>query len=144
MKIYLRDGRAPVPMQEATSRIMSANKGKNTNPEILLRKGLWQKNVKGYRLHPKRIPGRPDIAFIHKKIAIFINGCFWHRCPHCKLPIPNSNSEFWENKFQKNLERDKRKIRELKKLGWKTITVWECQMKKDSNKIVEKLKRKLS
>ena len=77
-KEYIRDGRSPVPKKEATSKVMSANKGKDTNPELLLRKELWKNNIKGYRLHWKKVPGSPDIAFPKKKLAIFINGCFWH------------------------------------------------------------------
>ena len=143
MKSYLRDGRAPIPNKEAISRVMSANKGKNTKPELILRKALWSKGIRGYRLHPKNIPGKPDIAFTKRKMGIFINGCFWHRCPHCTLPLPKSNTSFWENKFEKNQERDTRKIKQLKKLGWKAFTAWECQIKYHLNDIVEKLEKNL-
>lgn len=127
-KQYIRDKRSPIPTNESVSKIMSSNKAKNTKPELLVRKALWQNGLRGYRLHPKNIPGKPDIAFIGKKIAIFVNGCYWHRCPKCNYPIPKSNSEFWENKFSKNIERDKRKVKELEELGWKVITIWECKL----------------
>ncbi len=140
-KTYLRDGRAPIPIKEVTSRVMSANKAKNTKPEIILRKAIWSNGLRGYRLHSKNIPGSPDITFAKRKLGIFINGCFWHRCPHCILPMPKSNIAFWQNKFQKNLERDIRKIKEVKKLGWKIITIWECQIKKNLEKQVDKIKR---
>ncbi len=141
MRIYLRDGRAPVPIKEATSRVMSANKSKNTNPELAFRKALREKGIKGYRLHPKNVPGRPDISFTRRKIAIFINGCFWHKCPHCMLPMPKSNFEFWKNKFEKNVERDKMKIKQLKSKGWKIITIWECQIKSTLEKQINKILR---
>lgn len=130
-KQYIRDGRAPIPEKEITSKIMSSIKGKNTKPELKLRKALWHSGVKGYRLHWKKVPGRPDIAFPGKKLAIFVNGCFWHRCPYCNPSKPKSNTEFWEKKFEKNISRDKEKVRELEKLGWKVITIWECKIKTD-------------
>ncbi len=141
MNTYLRDGRAPIPDTEITSKIMSANKGKNTRPEIIFRKALWNSGIKGYRLHPKHIPGRPDIVFTKKRIGIFINGCYWHRCPYCELPMPKTNTVFWKHKFQKNSERDKRKIKELEKLGWNIITIWECNIKKHIEKQLRKIKR---
>jgi DNA mismatch endonuclease (patch repair protein) len=78
--MYVRDKRSPVPKNEAVSRVMSANRAKNTKPELLLRKALWQAGARGYRLHYKRVPGRPDISFVSKKVAIFVNGCYWRRC----------------------------------------------------------------
>ena len=128
-KTYIRDGRAPIPEKESTSRVMSANKAKNTSPEIFFRKALWSNGIKGYRLHWKKAPGRPDIAFPSKKIAIFVNGCYWHRCPHCKPHMPKSNVDFWEEKFRKNKNRDIKKEKDLKKEGWKVFTVWECEIK---------------
>jgi len=130
-KNYTRDKRSPLPSSEAVSNIMSRNKAKNTKPELILRKSLWKYGLKGYRMHPKNIPGKPDIAFISRKIAIFINGCFWHRCPNCNYGLPKHNRQFWEDKFNKNIIRDKKKIEQLKEMGWIVITVWECQLKKD-------------
>lgn len=81
--MYSRDKRSPVPKNDTVSRVMSANRAKNSKPEVRLRKALWHAGLKGYRLHHKRIPGRPDISFVGKKLAIFVHGCFWHRCPKC-------------------------------------------------------------
>ena len=77
--MYIRDKRSPTPTSETVSRVMSANLAKNSKPELQLRKALWRANLKGYRLHYKRVPDRPDISFVGKKLAIFVHGCFWLR-----------------------------------------------------------------
>ncbi|HVT83697.1 MAG TPA: very short patch repair endonuclease [Chitinophagaceae bacterium] len=125
----MRDKRSPVPKNENVSRVMSANKAKDTKPEIILRKALWKAGLRGYRVNYKKLPGRPDIAFVSKKVAIFVHGCFWHRCPYCNYPLPKNNTRFWKEKFKKNVERDERKIKELQKLGWQVIVIWECELK---------------
>ncbi len=107
---------------------MQANRGKDTGPELKLRKLLREAGYSGYRLHWKKAPGRPDIAYPGRRVAIFVNGCFWHRCPHCNPPTPKSNREFWEAKFAANAERDARKNAELVAAGWTVLTVWECQI----------------
>jgi len=139
-KKYLRDGRAPIPKKAATSRVMSANKAKDTKPELLLRKALFHNGLSGYRIHWKKVPGRPDIAYPGKRIAIFVNGCYWHRCPNCEPSFPKTNVEFWENKFQKNMERDERKKRELEEAGWKIFVFWECKIKEDVGSCVEQVR----
>lgn len=137
---YLRDGRAPIPDSEGTSKVMSANRGKDTAPEIILRTALRQNGMSGYRLHWKNAPGRPDIAYPGKRVAVFTNGCFWHRCPSCDLPLPKSHTDFWREKFERNRERDKRKLLELKEAGWTTIVVWECQIKDDLESVVDDIR----
>src|SRR5208283_280219 len=139
--IYLRDGRAPIPKREITSRIMSAIKSKNTKPELLLRKALWSGGIKGYRLHWQNIPGRPDICYVGKRVAIFVHGCYWHRCPNCKLKIPKSHSMFWKQKFLANIKRDQKKSKILEKDGWRVLVLWECQVTNDIKYCVEKIKR---
>jgi len=140
IKEYIRDGRAPIPVKESTSRIMSSIKDRDTKPELILRKALWHNGIKGYRIHWKKVPGRPDIAFPGKKLAVFVNGCFWHRCPFCKPPMPKSHSDFWTNKFNKNIKRDQGKIDQLKKIGWETMIIWECQLKNNDIAHVDKIK----
>lgn len=140
-KKYIRDKRSPKPLNEVVSKVMSANKDSNTKPEITIRKALWKNGIRGYRLHWKKVPGRPDIAFPSRKIAIFINGCYWHRCPNCNPSTPKTNVEFWKNKFKKNKERDNRKIKELEKLNWNVLVIWECEIKKDTSICVEKIKK---
>jgi len=111
---------------------MQANKRKDTKPELAMRTILRDGGFPGYRLQWKKVPGRPDIAYPGRKIAIFVNGCFWHRCPTCNLPMPKSNQEFWTMKFTKNKERDQRKIAELESLGWRVFVVWECELKEEN------------
>lgn len=107
---------------------MQGNRGKDTGPELRLRRLLREAGHPGYRLHWNKAPGHPDIAYPGRKIAIFVNGCFWHRCPHCSPPVPKSNAGFWEAKFAANQERDARKARELEAAGWRVVTVWECRI----------------
>jgi DNA mismatch endonuclease, patch repair protein len=140
-KVYLRDGRAPIPKREVTSKVMSSIRAKNTKPEIALRKALWKNGLQGYRLHWKKVAGRPDIAYPKRKIAIFVNGCYWHRCPHCNPSFPKTNKNFWQKKFQDNAERDQRKNKELKKDGWIVIVVWECQIKDNMNRVIHKIEK---
>lgn len=136
---YLRDGRAPVPVNENISKSMRSNKGKNTKPELVFRKALRDNGMSGYRIHWK-IPGKPDVAYPGRKIAVFVNGCFWHRCPYCNLSLPKSNVEFWKNKFDRNVERDGRNTRILEEDGWTVLTFWECEVKKDLPGTVERLR----
>ncbi len=144
IKKYIRDGRAPIPVNEAISEIMSSIKDRNTKPELILRKALWNNGVRGYRLHWKKVPGRPDIAFPGKKIAVFVNGCFWHRCPHCDPPMPKSNTNFWSKKLHDNKERDQRKLDQLNEAGWSLLIIWECQLESNCMVYVEKIKRNLN
>lgn len=108
---------------------MQGNKRANTKPELLVRQRLRAAGLAGYRLQWK-VPGRPDVAWPGKRVALFINGCFWHRCPRCNLPLPKSNVEYWVVKFQRNVERDERSLRELEEAGWTVHVLWECQLKK--------------
>lgn len=137
---YIRDGRAPIPKSNTTSKVMSANVGKNTKPELALRKALRSIGLPGYRLHWKKAPGRPDITYPRHKVAIFVHGCFWHRCPHCDLPLPKSHTDFWSKKFERNKERDKAKILALESDDWKVLVFWECEIKKDVKRCTEKVK----
>jgi len=140
LKSYIRDKRSPSPTHKHTSKVMSSNKAKDTTPELFFRSLLIENHLKGYRLHWKKVPGRPDISFTTKKIAIFINGCYWHRCPTCKLSLPKSNSKFWKNKFEKNVQRDKIKNSQLEDIGCKVFTIWECELKKNYEQSKSKIK----
>lgn len=109
---------------------MQANKSKDTKPELVVRARLREAGYTGYRLHWKKAPGKPDICFPGRRVAIFVNGCFWHRCPHCALPLPKSNVEFWRAKFARNRARDARDHALLVQDGWTVIVVWECMLKR--------------
>lgn len=138
----LRDSRSPVSSSDVASRVMSANRSKNTKPELFFRESLWACGFRGYRVHPKDVPGRPDLGFSKHKFAVFIHGCFWHRCPNCQLPLPKSNRAFWKEKFANNRARDRRKESEFKQLGWMIMTVWECEI--SSKEKLRMIHRKLT
>jgi DNA mismatch endonuclease (patch repair protein) len=138
MKQFYRDKRSPPASSANASRVMSSIKAKNTKPELIVRRLLWKNGFRGYRLHYK-IAGKPDVVFIKRKIAIFINGCYWHRCRKCNLPVPKSNTFFWEEKFRKNIERDKSKISILKQDGWHVLIFWECELNSSPNVAIEKI-----
>ena len=108
---------------------MSRIKGKNTKPEELVRKYLFSQGFR-YRKNDKRLPGSPEIVLPKYKTVIFVNGCFWHGHEGCKHFVwPKSNEEFWKNKIETNIARDKKKTQVLEELGWRVIVVWECELK---------------
>lgn len=114
---------------ELRSRIMRAVKSHNTTPELKVR-SLVHKLGYRFRLHRKDLPGSPDLAFPGKKKAIFVHGCFWHghRCAR-GARVPKSNTEYWRAKIARNVQRDKRTQKEMAKLGWQMLAIWECQLK---------------
>lgn len=113
---------------------MSRIKGANTKPEEIVRKYLFSRGFR-YRKNDKKLPGTPDIVLPKYKAVIFVNGCFWHGHKDCRyFVIPKTNTDFWLNKINTNIERDKRKQEALKELGWNVIVVWECELK---SKVVE-------
>lgn len=113
---------------EVRSRMMSGIKGKNTRPEVLIRKLLFSRGWR-YRLHYKGLPGKPDLVFPRLKAAVFINGCFWH-VHHCHLfRMPSSRVEFWSAKLERNRLRDAEVRDMLAELGWRHLTIWECALK---------------
>lgn len=124
--------------------IASRIKAKNTTPELRLRRRLWKEGLRGYRLHPKNIPGRPDICFTRYKVAVFVHGCYWHRCSKCNLTLPKSNSEFWKEKFDKNVKRDEKKADELKEKGFAVVVCWECDIKKQIESCIIAIKKALN
>lgn len=123
---------------EQRKRNMSAVKGKNTKPEIAVRKLLHAKGFR-FRLHCKDLPGKPDIVLPKYKTVIFVNGCFWHRHENCKYAsMPSSNVDFWNAKFQENVTRDVIKARQLQEKGWRVIVIWTCEIKNEQA-LTEKL-----
>lgn len=140
---YLRDGRAPIPVDERISALMSRIRGRDTAPELALRHALRALGHVGYRLHYAKAPGRPDIAFVGRRVAVFVHGCFWHGCPHCRPRRPKSNTSFWNAKLDRNKARDKRKARELRGEGWSVVTVWECRLRRDPRREAVRVARAL-
>ncbi len=117
--------------KEKRSQIMSKITGKDTKPELIIRKALFAEGFR-YRLYGKDLPGKPDIVFPSRKKVIFINGCYWHG-HHCKrAALPETNKSFWEKKINGNKERDKQNLAKLKAMGWKTLTIWQCEIKKNT------------
>lgn len=115
---------------EKRSAVMRAVKSRNTKPEIKVRQLLHKAGYR-YRLHRKDLPGKPDIVFPSKKAAIFVHGCFWHQhagCPHADRPA--ANNDYWTKKLNRNMERDKANIIALANEGWRTLILWECEIKK--------------
>lgn len=110
------------------SQRMARIRGKNTRPEVALRKVLHGLGLR-YRLHGSWLPGRPDLVFPRYKAVVFVHGCFWHRHSGCSIAtIPKSNTPFWLDKFEKNVARDTRAIRALEELGWRVFVAWECEL----------------
>jgi len=108
---------------------MSRIRSKDTKPEMIVRKMLYKKGIR-YRLHVKNLPGNPDLSNKKKKFAVFVNGCFWHRHTDCKdFVVPKTRTEWWLEKINKNVQRDKNNIEKLEKGGWKIFVVWECELK---------------
>jgi DNA mismatch endonuclease (patch repair protein) len=109
---------------------MRAIRAKNTKPELVVRQMLRKSGLTGYRLHRKDLPGRPDIAFIGRKRAIFVHGCFWHG-HNCREGSrkPKSRTEYWSPKIVGNRARDERQRQALHEAGWKTMVVWNCELK---------------
>ena len=119
--------------REARSHNMAQIKSRGTKPEITVRRLLHGMGYR-FRLHRRDLPGCPDIAFISKQKAIFVNGCFWHQHPSCsKGRIPDSNREYWVTKLARNAARDAKNAALLAGMGWDVMTVWECQLKQLEN-----------
>ena len=116
--------------KEQRSKNMSHIRSKDTSIELKVRKYLFFLGYR-YRVNYKELPGKPDIVFTKKKIAIFIHGCYWHghNCNSRYAHVSKSNTDYWNTKIQRNQERDKRNIEQLEKDGWKVIVLWECEIK---------------
>jgi DNA mismatch endonuclease (patch repair protein) len=114
------------------SRMMASIKGKNTQPEVRLRKALHAKGIR-FRLHSPNLPGRPDIVFPRFKAVCFVHGCFWHRHKGCRYTTsPRTRPEFWQTKFASNIVRDRQNQEELMLVGWRIAIVWECALRGDA------------
>ncbi len=109
------------------SKMMAAIKGRNTTPELLVRRYLHATGLR-FRLHDRRLPGSPDVVLPRYKAAVFVNGCFWHQHPGCRFAaMPATRRAFWTAKFESTAHRDRRASEELRSMGWRPIVLWECE-----------------
>jgi DNA mismatch endonuclease (patch repair protein) len=117
---------------------MSKIRSTNTKPEITLRKTLWKNGLRGYRLHLKKLPGKPDIVFSKSKVVIFVDGCFWHKCPVCYTE-PETNKEYWIPKINQNVLKDQEQTRDLEKMGYTVIRIWEHEVEKSIETVINRI-----
>ncbi len=114
---------------------MSRIQGKNTKPEIMIRKFLFSEGFR-YRLHDKNLPGKPDIVLPKYKTVIFVNGCFWHGHENCRyFVVPKTRTDWWLKKIHGNIQKDSENFLLLSELGWKIVTIFECELKHDKLKL---------
>jgi DNA mismatch endonuclease (patch repair protein) len=115
--------------KQTRSRVMRQVRGRDTKPELFVRRWLHREGFR-FRLHRADLPGKPDIVLPRYGAVIFVHGCFWHSHKGCpRSTLPTSNREYWETKIGRNIERDRRNQRELRRLGWRVLTLWECRLK---------------
>jgi DNA mismatch endonuclease, patch repair protein len=134
---------ADIFTKEKRSKIMAGITGKETEPEILVRKFLFSKGLR-FRKNVKKLPGKPDIVLSKYRTVIFVHGCFWHGHSNCKkATLPKSNNVFWKTKISNNKERDRKTGLELKKMKWRVIIIWQCKLRNQeiSRKTLHKLFR---
>jgi len=123
---------------------MSRIKNKDTKIEVMVRQYLFHHGFR-FRKNDKRYPGKPDVVLPKYKTVIFVHGCFWHRHEGCKLATtPKTRTEFWLEKFEKNVANDKKHYEELQKMGWKVIIVWECELEKDFESTMKQIVNQIS
>lgn len=121
---------ADIVDKQTRSRMMAGIKGKNTKPELVLRRALHARGFR-YRLHSKTVPGRPDLVFPKHHAIVFVHGCFWHRHEGCRYTTtPSTRPEFWQAKFDANVARDRSVHDQLLDAGWRVATVWECALRR--------------
>jgi DNA mismatch endonuclease (patch repair protein) len=122
---------------------MSRIRARDTGPELRLRSLLHRAGFR-FRLHAKKLPGRPDIVLPKYRTAIFVHGCFWHRHSGCRnATTPSTRAEFWQDKFDSNVRRDARNRADLEAVGWTVMTVWECELKADAEEVVRRVASEL-
>lgn len=121
---------------------MKAVKARDTKPEKRLRSLLWNAGYR-YRLHVKELPGKPDIAFSAKRIAVFMHGCFWHHHECQGGRMPKNNVDFWQQKLSRNRLRDSENVAALRRQGWTAVIVWECELAAGPEQVLKKLKKEL-
>lgn len=125
-------------MADGRSQNMSRIRGRDTTPELSLRRALRAAGWRGYRVNARTPGGKADLAFTSRRIALFVDGCFWHGCPEHYV-MPRSSRAFWSNKLRENVERDSRQTMKLISDGWLVIRVWEHQVREDVGKVASRI-----
>ncbi len=128
-------GGQPIGRSENMRRIRS----RNTKPELLLRRALHKRGLR-YRVHVPTLPGKPDIVFGGRRLAVFVHGCFWHQHPYCQQASdPRTNRDYWAPKLQRNVQRDREHASTMESLGYSTLTLWECEIEKDPENAADRV-----
>jgi DNA mismatch endonuclease, patch repair protein len=122
------------------SALMSRVKTKETAPELELRHALWAAGIRGWRLHPRRVPGRPDLAWLGRRVAVFVDGAFWHGHPDYYW---GQSGKFWDEKIDRNRSRDEKVTRELLDAGWTVLRIWDFEIERDPSSCVELIRTAL-
>lgn len=130
---------ADVHNKATRSRNMAAIKGKNTKPELIVRRGLHARGLR-FRLHRPDLPGRPDLVFPASRTVVFVHGCFWHAHENCRyFTLPATDSESWQTKLEGNRARDRRDQSALEETGWRVIIIWECELRTGAAKRLDEV-----
>lgn len=126
--------------REVRSLAMARVRSRDTRPELYVRRKVWPEGFR-YRLHVRKLPGTPDLVLRKYRLAVFVNGCFWHQHGCSKSKRPTSNRDFWDQKLDENVVRDERDRCRLEALGWTVKTIWECSLVTDTQSLLASLKR---
>jgi DNA mismatch endonuclease (patch repair protein) len=133
--------RTPVPLNTTVSAQMQRMPRSSTGPEIMIRRELHSRGLR-FRVNHPLLPGRPDVAFTAARVAVFVDGCFWHSCPDHGL-LPKNNRDWWRNKLERNVERDREKDAQLEEMGWTVVHVWEHEGPLEAADAIEQLWRSI-
>ena len=128
------------PMLPAVrSRVMASIRGRNTRPELYVRRAVWRQGFR-YRLHVRKLPGTPDLVLPKYRVVIFVHGCFWHRHGCSNTRLPSSNLQYWEPKLERNVARDAQNQAQLREMGWTVVVIWECRLQDDTDETLRYLR----
>lgn len=117
---------------------MRAVRARNTSPEMALRRSLRAQGFRGYRVSPRQVRGAPDVTYLGLRLAVFVDGCYWHGCPqHCRKP--SSNTEYWHTKIARNIERDQAATEALRQEGWTVLRIWEHELRHDAKPAAQRV-----
>jgi len=127
---------------ETRSRVMARIRSRDTKPELRLRRTLWREGFRGWRCHAKGIPGKPDLAFTRWKVAVFVDGCFWHG--HPDFFTPGKSGEYWDQKIARTRERDQEANTALASLGWRVLRFWDFEIELELDYCIDRVRDALA